>query len=107
MNGRIVYTYEYKRLLTNHLHGKAAEQAVLTEISVTTTEPIEYIYGKVEAKELKKPSLFNGWSLEMLPQIISLMHKYLFHIPYLAHDNYSDNGYWHKGGKVTQSCFNF
>ena len=45
-----LFTHEYKRLLTNHLHGKAAEQAVLTEISVTTTKPI----GKVEAKELKK-----------------------------------------------------
>ena len=31
----------------------------------------------------------------MLTQIISLMRKYLFHIPYLACDNYSDNGYWH------------
>ena len=29
-------------------------------------------------------------SLKMLPQIISLMHKHLFHIPYLASENYSD-----------------
>ena len=28
------------------------------------------------------------------------MRKYLFHIPYLARDNYSDNGYWHKGAKA-------
>ena len=34
MNGRIVYAREYKRLLTNRLHGKAAEQAVFTEITV-------------------------------------------------------------------------
>ena len=34
MNGRIVYMHEYKRLLTNRLHGKAAERAVLTEITV-------------------------------------------------------------------------
>ena len=38
--------------------------------------------------ELEKPYLFNGLSLETLPQIISLMRKYLFHIPYLARDNY-------------------
>ena len=39
--------------------------------------------------ELEKPSLFNGRSLETLPQIISLMRKYLFHIPYLAcHGNF-------------------
>ena len=43
---------------TNHLHGKSAEQAVLTEITVL--KPIEYIYGKMDAKELKKPFLFNG-----------------------------------------------
>ena len=98
--GRIVYAHEYKRLLTNRFHGKAAELAVLTEISVTTTKPIEYIYGKVEAKELKKPSPFNGWSLEMLPQVISLMHKYLFHIPYLARDNYNDNGYCRGGSRI-------
>ena len=30
------------------------------------------------------------------------MHKYLFHIPHLARDNYSDNGYWHEG---TGSCY--
>ena len=34
MNGRIVYACEYKRLLTNCLHGKAAEWAVLTEIII-------------------------------------------------------------------------
>ena len=34
MNGRTVYAREYKCLLTNHLHGKAAEWAVLTEITV-------------------------------------------------------------------------
>ena len=77
MNGRIVYAHVYKRSFTNRLHGKAAEWAVLTEIrnSVKTKKPIEYIYGKIEAKELEKPSLFNGSSLETLPQIISLMHK--------------------------------
>ena len=30
MNGRIVYALVYKRLLTNHLYGKAAERAVVT-----------------------------------------------------------------------------
>ena len=30
MNRRIVYARVYKRLLTNHLHGKAAKRAVLT-----------------------------------------------------------------------------
>ena len=61
MNGRIAYAREYKRLLTNRLHGKAAERAVLTEItSVTTTKPIKYIYSKLEANKLKKPFLFNG-----------------------------------------------
>ena len=40
--------------------------------------------------------MFNGGSLETLPQLISLMRKYLFHIPYLARDNYSDYGYWHE-----------
>ena len=35
-------------------------------------------------------------ALKMLPQLISLIRKYLFHIPYLAHDNYSDHGYWHE-----------
>ena len=34
MNGRIVYLREYKHLLTNCLHGKAAERAVLTKITV-------------------------------------------------------------------------
>ena len=71
----------YKRLLTNRLYGKAAEWDMFT----TRLTGIEYIYGKVE---LEKPSLFNGLSLETLPQIISLMRKYLFHIPYLARDNY-------------------
>jgi len=69
---------------------------------VKNKKPIEYIYGKIEAKELKKPSLLNGWSLETLPQIISLIRKYLFYIPYLARDNHSDNSYWHKG---TRSWF--
>ena len=52
MNGRIIYAHEYKHLLTNRLHDKAAERALLTEITVlaTTTKPIEYIYGRVEAK---------------------------------------------------------
>ena len=54
MNKQIAYTRKYKHFLTNHLHGKAA---VLTEMSVTTTKPIKYIYGKVEAKELKKASV--------------------------------------------------
>ena len=47
-------------------HGKAAERAVLTYISnsVKTKKPIEYIYGKIEAKDFEKPSLFNGRSLE-------------------------------------------
>ena len=66
MNGRIVYALVYKRLLTNRLYGKAAEWAVLTArltgITVLQLQSpcIEYIYGKVEAKELMKPSLFNG-----------------------------------------------
>ena len=47
----------YKRSFTNCLHGKAAERAVLTEITVLK---LKDIYGKVEAKELEKPSLFNG-----------------------------------------------
>ena len=34
MNGRIVYARVYKGFLTNRLHGKAAEPAVLTEITV-------------------------------------------------------------------------
>ena len=43
------------RSFTNRLHGKAAEQAVLTEItcSVKTKKPIEYIYGKIEPKNLR------------------------------------------------------
>ena len=40
-----------KRSFTNCLPGKAAEWAVLTDNSVKTKKPIEYIYGKVEAKE--------------------------------------------------------
>ena len=84
---------------TNCLHGKAAERAVYAnwDNSAETKKPIENIYSKIEAKELEIPSLFNGWSLETLPQIISLIRKYLFHIPYLARDNYSDNDYWHEG----------
>ena len=52
MNGQIVYAHMYKRLLTNRLHGKAAERAVLNArlTGITTTKAI---YGKVEAKELK------------------------------------------------------
>ena len=44
------------------MHGKVAEPAMLAEITacVTTTKHIEYIYSKAEAKELKKPSLFDG-----------------------------------------------
>ena len=34
MNRQIVYVCEYKRLLTDRLHGKAAERTVLTEITV-------------------------------------------------------------------------
>ena len=37
MNGQIVYARMYKRArlqIANRLHGKAAEQAVLTEITV-------------------------------------------------------------------------
>ena len=56
MNRRIVYALVYKRLLTNRLYGKAAEWAMFT----TRLTGIEYIYGKVEAKELEKLFLFNG-----------------------------------------------
>ena len=62
MNGQIVYALVYKRLLTNRLYGKAAERAVLTVrltgITVLQLQNpcIEYIYGKVEANELNKPS---------------------------------------------------
>ena len=47
---------------TNRLHGKAAEWAVLTEITVLKLKNPSsiYIYGKIEVKELEKPSLFNG-----------------------------------------------
>ena len=41
--------------LTNRLHSKAAEPALLAEITA-----LQLHNGKVEAKELKKPSLFNG-----------------------------------------------
>ena len=57
MNRRIVYTRMYKRSFTNRLHGKAAERAVLTEITVLK---LKSPLGKVEAKELEKPSLFNA-----------------------------------------------
>ena len=66
MSGRIFYALVHKRLLTNCLYGKATERAVLsarlTGITVLQLQSpcIEYIYGKVEAKELKKPSLLNG-----------------------------------------------
>ena len=49
---------EYKRLLTNCLHGKATEQAVLTEITVLQLRSPSSTF--VEVKELEKPSLFNG-----------------------------------------------
>ena len=48
------------------MYGKAAEWAMLTArltgITVLQLKSlcIEYIYGKVEAKELEKSSLFNG-----------------------------------------------
>ena len=35
-------------------------------------------------------------ALKTLPQLFSLIRKYLFHIPYLARDNFSDDGYWHE-----------
>ena len=35
------------------------------------------------------------------------MRKYLFHIPYLARDNYSDNGYWHEGFVVSRCQTSF
>ena len=58
-----MYVLVFKRLSTNRLYGKAAERAVLTArltgITVLQLQSpcIEY---KVEAKELEKPSLFNG-----------------------------------------------
>ena len=57
-----LFTCEYKRMLTNCLHGKAAKRAMLTEITVlqlqspSSTFKVKYI----GAKELKKPSLFNS-----------------------------------------------
>ena len=54
------YALVYKRLSTNRLYGKAAERAVLTArltgITVLQLQSpcIEYIYGKVEVKELEK-----------------------------------------------------
>ena len=45
---------------TNCSHDKAAERAVLTEITVLKLKGPSSIYGIIEAKELEKPSLFNG-----------------------------------------------
>ena len=35
MNGQIVYVHVYRRLLTNHLHGKAAELYVWLTAEIT------------------------------------------------------------------------
>ena len=52
-----IYTH-VQALVSNCSHGKSAEPGVLTEITVTTKKYIGY--GKIEAKELKKPYLFNS-----------------------------------------------
>jgi len=52
-----IYTL-VQALVSNCSHGKSAEPGVLTEITVTTKKYIGY--GKIEAKELKKPYQFNS-----------------------------------------------
>ena len=79
---------------------KAAERAVLTArltgIAMLQLQSPCIEYGKVEAKELEKlPCLMAEALKRYHSRIISLMRKYLFYVPYLARDNYSDNGNWY------------
>ena len=59
MNGRIIYARVYKRSFTNCLHGKAAERAVLTEITVLKLKnPSSTFTVKYKPKNLRNlPSL--------------------------------------------------
>ena len=70
------------RSFTNRLHGKAAERAEITVLKLKSPS----------STNLRNLPCLMAEALKTLPQLISLIRKYLFHIPYLARDN----GYWHE-----------